>query len=240
MIPFCTVYFESAWLLSFTFRSSNKRDASKLISLRLTRISKLDEHLPRQGASEADEFPPQAGVSDDEAGSAEEHDRDQSPEAPAPAASDTPTTDPVEVAAEEEDEEEDDDGVLYATARSGTIHQLVRIDPITAQATVVIANLGVDLRVTVLERVNALLIGATLSLMADAVLTVRPIRLADIGDSFGRHFWDVIGVGFMLWIPLMVMDKAAAANPPAVVKSPPTKSAGRTPLPANASKSSSA
>jgi len=35
---------------------------------------------------------------------------------------------------------------LYATSRAGALHQLVRIDPITAQATVVVANLGVDLR----------------------------------------------------------------------------------------------
>lgn len=79
-------------------------------------------------------------------------------------------------------------------------------------ATMIAAPLGL-VGGFILGAVNALLIGATLSLMADAVLTVRPIRLPDIGESFGRHFWDVIGVGFMLWIPLMVMDRAAAASP---------------------------
>lgn len=34
----------------------------------------------------------------------------------------------------------------YATARSGSLHQLVTIDPIDAHATVVAANLGVDVR----------------------------------------------------------------------------------------------
>ena len=38
------------------------------------------------------------------------------------------------------------DHEFYATSRSGTLHQLVKIDRITAQATVVIANLGVDIR----------------------------------------------------------------------------------------------
>lgn len=40
----------------------------------------------------------------------------------------------------------DQAGVLWASARSGARHQLVTIDPITAAATVHIADLGVDLR----------------------------------------------------------------------------------------------
>lgn len=65
----------------------------------------------------------------------------------------------------------------------------------------------------ILGAVNALLIGATLSLIGDAVLTPRRMRFQDIWDSFGKHFWDVMGVGFMLWIPLMVLEKGMAGNP---------------------------
>ncbi len=65
----------------------------------------------------------------------------------------------------------------------------------------------------ILGAVNALLIGATLSLIGDAVLTARSLTFQDVWESFGRHFWDVMGVGFVLWIPLMVLEKGMAANP---------------------------
>jgi hypothetical protein len=29
----------------------------------------------------------------------------------------------------------------------------------------------------------------------------------------GQYFWDVMSVGFILWVPLLVLDKAAATNP---------------------------
>jgi hypothetical protein len=65
----------------------------------------------------------------------------------------------------------------------------------------------------ILGAVNAVLIGATLSLIGDAVLTPRAMSLQDIRESFGQHFWDVMGVGFVLWIPLMVLERGMAANP---------------------------
>ena len=65
----------------------------------------------------------------------------------------------------------------------------------------------------ILGAVNALLIGATLALISDAVLTPRQMHLQDVWESFGQHFWDVMGVGFVLWIPLMVLEKGMAANP---------------------------
>lgn len=58
--------------------------------------------------------------------------------------------------------------------------------------------------------VNALLVGATLSLVEDAVTGARRVRVQDVGDSFGRYFWDVIGVLFVLWVPMMVLERAAA------------------------------
>lgn len=60
----------------------------------------------------------------------------------------------------------------YATARAGAIHQLVRIDPITAQATVVIANLGFDLRGLCDDTVPDSLFG-----IADGVPSDRLVRI---------------------------------------------------------------
>jgi hypothetical protein len=36
---------------------------------------------------------------------------------------------------------------------------------------------------------------------------------ADVPDSFGHYFWDVIGVGFVLWLPLMALEMGTQANP---------------------------
>ncbi|MEC4688277.1 MAG: hypothetical protein VST64_08230 [Nitrospirota bacterium] len=60
---------------------------------------------------------------------------------------------------------------------------------------------------------NALLVGAMLSLVSDAVLGARTLRVRDIWESFGDHFWDVISVGFVLWVPVMVLERGMAANP---------------------------
>ncbi|BCA57055.1 conserved membrane protein of unknown function [Nitrospira sp. KM1] len=64
-----------------------------------------------------------------------------------------------------------------------------------------------------LGAVNALLVGATLSLIEQSVAFARRLTMQDVFDSFGRYFWDVIGVGFVLWIPLMVLDMGMEANP---------------------------
>jgi hypothetical protein len=65
----------------------------------------------------------------------------------------------------------------------------------------------------VLGAVNALLIGATLHLIEQAVLGSAPVTLKDIQLSIGRYFWDVIGVGFVLWVPVMLLEKGAQTNP---------------------------
>jgi hypothetical protein len=64
-----------------------------------------------------------------------------------------------------------------------------------------------------LGAVNALLVGMTLSLIEQGVAYGRPITIKDIFDSFGQYFWDVIGVGFVLWIPLMALDMGTQQNP---------------------------
>ena len=41
----------------------------------------------------------------------------------------------------------------------------------------------------------------------------RTITIKDVLDSFGHYFWDVIGVGFVLWLPLMALDMGTQQNP---------------------------
>ena len=61
--------------------------------------------------------------------------------------------------------------------------------------------------------INALLVGATLRLIEQSLSASRTIQLADVTDSFGHYFWDVIGVGFVLWLPLMALEMGSQANP---------------------------
>ncbi len=64
-----------------------------------------------------------------------------------------------------------------------------------------------------LGAVNALLIGATLSLIEQAIKGMRTITFSDVLESMGHYFWDVISVGFVLWIPTMLLDTSLRANP---------------------------
>lgn len=64
-----------------------------------------------------------------------------------------------------------------------------------------------------LGAVNALLVGATLSLIEQSVRQVRAVTFQDIIGSVGHYFWDVIGIGFILWLPLMALDLSMQTNP---------------------------
>lgn len=64
-----------------------------------------------------------------------------------------------------------------------------------------------------LGAVNALLVGATLSLIEQSITHARVLTFHDILDSVGRYFWDVIGIGFVLWLPLMALDMSMQTNP---------------------------
>jgi hypothetical protein len=111
---------------------------------------------------------------------------------------------------------------LYRSALSATIRSfrlgwivalaLVLFLGIMMIATTIAAPLGIA-GGFILGAVNALVIGATLFLFELAVKASRPVSLRDIQESFGKYFWDVIGVGFVLWIPLMLLDQGMAANP---------------------------
>ncbi len=61
--------------------------------------------------------------------------------------------------------------------------------------------------------VNAALVGATLRLIEQSLSGTRTIQAADVPESFGHYFWDVIGVGFVLWLPLMALDMGVQSNP---------------------------
>jgi hypothetical protein len=106
---------------------------------------------------------------------------------------------------------------LRATARSLARSWLIAVAVVLfaglmVLATTVAAPLGV-LGGFVMGAVNALLIGATLHLIEQAVLGSRRITLRDVPPSLGQYFWDVIGVGFVLWVPVMVLEKGMEMNP---------------------------
>lgn len=64
-----------------------------------------------------------------------------------------------------------------------------------------------------LGALNALLVGATLSLIEQSLGGARVLQMRDIIDSLGSYFWEVIGVGFVLWLPVMALDMGTQANP---------------------------
>ncbi|MDZ4733636.1 MAG: hypothetical protein SGJ16_08620 [Nitrospirota bacterium] len=64
-----------------------------------------------------------------------------------------------------------------------------------------------------LGAVNALLVGATLSLIQQSITHARALTFHDILGSVGHYFWDVIGIGFILWLPLMALDMSMQTNP---------------------------
>lgn len=65
----------------------------------------------------------------------------------------------------------------------------------------------------ILGAVNAMAIGAILSLTEEAIRGGRRLRWQDIPQSMGQYFWDVISIGFMVWFPLMFLEMGLQANP---------------------------
>ena len=64
-----------------------------------------------------------------------------------------------------------------------------------------------------LGAVNALLVGAILRLIEQTLGASRTLQMRDAVESVGHYFWDVIGVGFVLWLPVMALDMGAQSNP---------------------------
>lgn len=65
----------------------------------------------------------------------------------------------------------------------------------------------------ILGAVNAFIIGTTLSLTEQAIRSTRQLQWHDVPSSMGQYFWDVISVGFMVWVPLVFLEMGLQANP---------------------------
>lgn len=107
--------------------------------------------------------------------------------------------------------------VLYSTGRSlarswVTMAALIVFAVLFVGASRIAAPLGIA-GGFILGIVNAILVGATLRLIEQSLSAARTIRLKDVTESVGHYFWDVIGVGFVLWIPTMLLDMGMQANP---------------------------
>ena len=66
---------------------------------------------------------------------------------------------------------------------------------------------------------NAFVVGVFLGLLEQAVVGARPMVWRDLWDVAGSYFWDVITVGFIVWMPLQILELGMQANPygPAIV-----------------------
>lgn len=111
---------------------------------------------------------------------------------------------------------------LYRTALKRTWQSLLRSWIVVAAVVGFVAVLTVATQIAtslgvaggfLLGAVNALLVGTTLGLIEQAVTHARALTVKDVFESVGRYFWEVIGVGFVLWIPLMALDMGMQNNP---------------------------
>ena len=60
---------------------------------------------------------------------------------------------------------------------------------------------------------NAFAVGTLLSLLEQAVLSTRQITWEDIWNATGQYFWDVITIGFIVWMPLQFLEIGVQSNP---------------------------
>jgi hypothetical protein len=111
---------------------------------------------------------------------------------------------------------------LYRDALRATLRSLTRSWLVPLAVVIFAALMVLTVRLVgplgiiggfIIGAVNALLIGATLGLIEQAVLGSSRIRFHDIRGSIGQYFWDVIGVGFVLWVPTMLLERGLENNP---------------------------
>jgi hypothetical protein len=112
--------------------------------------------------------------------------------------------------------------VLYRNAFHKTWHSLIRgwvtivavvgFGVLLVFASQIASPLGM-IGGFLLGAVNALLVGATLSLVEQSISHTRVLTFRDIFGSVGHYFWDVIGIGFILWLPLMALELSSQTNP---------------------------
>ncbi len=59
---------------------------------------------------------------------------------------------------------------------------------------------------------NAAAAGALLALVEQCVFQ-RRLAIGDVRDALGHYLWEVMGVGFVLWLPSLVLQQLGAAAP---------------------------
>ncbi len=66
---------------------------------------------------------------------------------------------------------------------------------------------------------NAFAVGTLLSLVEQAVMTTHQMSWENLWKAAGQYFWDVISIGFIVWVPLQFLEIGVQANPngPAIV-----------------------
>jgi len=66
---------------------------------------------------------------------------------------------------------------------------------------------------------NAFAVGTLLSLIERAVMTTHRMSWENLWRAAGQYFWDVISIGFIVWVPLQFVEIGIQANPngPAIV-----------------------
>ena len=74
-------------------------------------------------------------------------------------------------------------------------------------------GLGRLLGGVVLGVANAFVVGAFLGLLEQAVLSGRRMIWADLWSVAGHYFRDVITIGFLVWVPLQLLEVSLQANP---------------------------
>ena len=65
----------------------------------------------------------------------------------------------------------------------------------------------------VLGVANAFVVGSFLGLLEQAVMSGRRMVWRDLRAVAGSYFWDVITIGFIVWVPLQVLEFGMQANP---------------------------
>lgn len=66
---------------------------------------------------------------------------------------------------------------------------------------------------------NAFAVGTLLGLLEQGVLSTRQMTWKDLWNATGQYFWDVITIGFIVWVPLQFLEMGMQSNPygPAIV-----------------------
>lgn len=117
---------------------------------------------------------------------------------------------------------------LYQQALRGTIKSLTRswrlVAAVMLLALAMFAITGVAtsfgfLGGFLLGAANAFSMGMFLALVEQAVMSTRTMVWTDIWNSAGQYFWDVITIGFMIFVPLQILELGMQAHPygPAIV-----------------------